>query len=115
LTIVIEKTGDYRRSLPKFFKSRTTPVITTFVIIPLAILLFYGIEDNTAWFFGHDYINDYRYRIDGVVYNIGIMVGHFALIVTLSVVGLLVAWILYEVLKVSNILGHIKVTDLGLK
>lgn len=113
MTIVIEKTGDHRRSLPQFFKSRTIPLITTFVIIPLAILLFYGIEDNTAWFFGHDYINDYRYRIDGVVYNIGIMVGHFSLIVTLTVVGLLVAWILYEVLKVSNILGRVNVTDYG--
>ena len=74
-----------------------------FVIIPLAVLFFYGIEDKTAWFFGHDYINDYRYRIDGVVHNIGIMVGHFALIATVSIVGLLISWIIIEGLKESNV------------
>jgi hypothetical protein len=74
-----------------------------FVIIPLAVLLFYGIEDNTSWFFGHDYINDYRYRIDGVVHNIGIMVGHFALIATVSIVGILISWIIIEGLKESNV------------
>lgn len=72
--------------------------------IPVAILLFYGIEDKNAWFFGHDYINDYRYRIENnVVYHIGVMVSHYALIVTLSIVGLLISWIIYEVLKLSNV------------
>ena len=66
---------------PQYSKIRTISLIASFAVIPLAVLLVYGIEDNTAWFFGHDYINDYRYRIDGVVHNIGIMVGHFALIV----------------------------------
>ena len=74
------------------------------VAIPVAILLFYGIEDKSAWFFGHDYINDYRYRIENnVVYHIGVMVSHYALIVTLSIVGLLISWIIYEILKLSNV------------
>lgn len=74
------------------------------IAIPVAILLFYGIEDKNAWFFGHDYINDYRYRIENnVVYHIGVMVSHYALIVTLSIVGLLISWIIYEVLKLSNV------------
>ena len=72
-------------------------------MIPLAVFLFYGIEDKTAWFFGHDYINDYRYRIDGVVHHIGIMVGHFALIATVSIVGILISWIIIEELKESNV------------
>ena len=74
------------------------------VAIPVAILLFYGIEDKNAWFFGHDYINDYRYRIENnVVYHIGVMVSHYALIVTLSIVGILISWIIYELVKLSNI------------
>lgn len=74
------------------------------IAIPVAILLIYGIEDKNAWFFGHDYINDYRYRIENnVVYHIGVMVSHYALIVTLSIVGLLISWIIYEVLKLSNV------------
>lgn len=74
------------------------------IAIPVAILLFYGIEDKNAWFSGHDYINDYRYRIENnVVYHIGVMVSHYALIVTLSIVGLLISWIIYEVLKLSNV------------
>ncbi len=74
-----------------------------FVMIPFAVLLFYGIEDKTVWFFGHDYINDYRYRINGVVHNIGIMVGHFALIATVSIVGILISRIIIEGLKESNV------------
>jgi hypothetical protein len=74
------------------------------VAIPVAILLFYGIEDKNAWFFGHDYINDYRYRIENnVIYHIGVMVSHYALIVTLSIVGILISWIIYELVKLSNI------------
>jgi hypothetical protein len=74
------------------------------VAIPVTVLLFYGIEDKNAWFFGHDYINDYRYRIENnVVYHIGIMVSHYALIVTLSILGILIGWIIYEVLKLSNV------------
>lgn len=75
-----------------------------FSLIPLSILFFYGIEDKSAWFFGHDYIDDYRYRINNVVHHIGIMVGHFALLVTLSVVGLLISWIIYEALNLSKLL-----------
>lgn len=113
MTIVIEKRDNSEHSLPKFFTIRRITLITSFVIIPLAVLLFCGIEDNTAWFFGHDYINDYRYRIDGIVYNIGIMVGHFALIVTLSLVGLLIAWITYETVKASNIMNISRIRDHG--
>jgi hypothetical protein len=72
--------------------------------IPVTILLFYGIEDKNAWFFGHDYINDYRYRIENnVVYHIEVIVGHYAVIVTLSIVGILISWIIYELVKLSNI------------
>jgi len=40
--------------------------------IPGAILLFYGIEDKNAWFLGHDYINDYRNRIENsIIYHYG--------------------------------------------
>lgn len=113
LTLVIEKRDNHGRSLVQFFTIRRITLITSFVIIPLAVLLFCGIEDNTSWFFGHDYINDYRYRIDGIVYNIGIMVGHFALIVTISLVGLLIAWITYETLKASNIMNVLGIKDYG--
>lgn len=113
MTIVIERRDYSGRLLPQFFTIRRITLITCFVIIPLAVLLYYGIEDNTAWFFGHDYINDYKYRIDGVVYNIGIMVGHFALIVTVSLVGLLIAWVGYETLKASNIINIAIVRDHG--
>lgn len=113
MTIVIEKRDNSRRPLAQLFTIRRITLITSLVIIPLAVLLFYGIEDNTAWFFGHDYINDYRYRIDGIVYNIGIMVGHFALIVTLSLVGLLIAWISYETIRASNIMKISRIRGLG--
>jgi hypothetical protein len=113
LTIVIEKIDSSRQSLTQFSTAKKIILITSFVIIPLAIILFFGIEDNTAWFFGHDYISDHGYKIDGVVYNIGIMVGHFALLVTLSVVGILIAWIMYETLKASNIIKVAKVRDNG--
>ena len=111
MTIVIERRDYSGRVLPQFFTIKRITLITSFVIIPLGVLLYYGIEDNTAWFFGHDYINDYRYRIDGVVYNIGIMVGHFALIVTVSLVGLLIAWVVYETLKAFNIMNVARVRD----
>jgi hypothetical protein len=76
-----------------------------FAIIPIAILLYYGIEDKNAWFFGHDYINDYRYRIgNNGIYHIGVMVSHYSLIVALSIVAILVSWIIYEGLKLSGIL-----------
>lgn len=113
MSIIIEKINSSKRPAPLFFSSKKITLITSFVIIPLVVLLFYGIEDNTAWFFGHDYIGDYRYRIDGVVYNIGLMAGHFALIVTLSLVGLLIAWITYETLRDSNIINIAKVRDYG--
>jgi hypothetical protein len=49
----------------------------SFATIPLVILLFYGIEDKNAWFFGHIYVDDYRHRIgNNVVYNLGLMIGH---------------------------------------
>lgn len=75
-----------------------------FATIPIAVLFFYGIEDKNAWFFGHEFINDYRYRIgNNVVYHIGVLVSHYSLIVTLSIVGILISWIIYETLKLSNI------------
>jgi hypothetical protein len=39
------------------------------------------------------------------------MVGHFALIVTVSLVGLLIAWVAYETLKASNIMNVARVRD----
>jgi hypothetical protein len=79
------------------------------VAIPVAILLFYGIEDKNAWFFGHEYVNDYRYRIENnVVYHMGVMVSHYALIVTLSIVGILISWIIYEILMASKITMKIR-------
>jgi hypothetical protein len=105
LTIVIETRTNpsSKHSLRRVFTNKKITIFA-FATIPLAVLIFYGIEDKTAWFFGHDYINDYRYRIDGVVHRIGVMVGHFALVVTLSVISLLIAWITYEFVKSSNIL-----------
>lgn len=102
----LEEKSSKKKSTPNFLKinSGRKTFHISMVAIPVAILLFYGIEDKSAWFFGHDYINDYRYRIENnVVYHIGVMVSHYALIVTLSIVGLLISWIIYEVLKLSNV------------
>lgn len=102
----LEEKSSKKNSTPNFLKinSGRKTFHISIVAIPVAILLFYGIEDKNAWFFGHDYINDYRYRIkNNVVYHIGVMVSHYALIVTLSIVGLLISWIIYEVLKLSNV------------
>lgn len=102
----LEEKSSKKNSTPNFLKinSGRKTFHISIVAIPVAILLFYGIEDKNAWFFGHDYINDYRYRIENnVVYHIGVMVSHYALIVTLSIVGLLISWIIYEVLKLSNV------------
>jgi hypothetical protein len=102
----LEKKSSKKNSSPNFLKinSGRKTFHISIIAIPVAILLFYGIEDKNAWFFGHDYINDYRYRIENnVVYHIGVMVSHYALIVTLSIVGLLISWIIYEVLKLSNV------------
>ena len=97
------KKEDSSRDFLKICSVRRTFHISIFAI-PVAILLFYGIEDKNSWFFGHDYINDYRYRIENnVVYHIGVMVSHYALIVTLSIVGILISWIIYEEWKLSNI------------
>jgi 1,4-dihydroxy-2-naphthoate octaprenyltransferase len=103
----LEEKSSKKKSTPNFLKinSGRKTFHISIVVIPVAILLFYGIEDKNAWFFGHDYINDYRYRIENnVVYHIGVMVSHYALIVTLSIVGTLISWIIYEVLKLSNII-----------
>ena len=100
----LEEKSSKKNSNPNFLKSSRKTFQMSIVAIPVAILLFYGVEDKNAWFFGHDYINDYRYRIENnVVYHIGVMVSHYALIVTLSIVGLLISWIIYEVLKLSNV------------
>ncbi len=97
------KKEDSSRDFLKLCSVRRTFHISI-VAIPVVILLFYGIEDKNSWFFGHDYINDYRYRIENnVVYHIGVMVSHYALIVTLSIVGILISWIIYELVKLSNI------------
>ena len=93
------------RSSANFFKRLSHGKVSTcilFTSIPVTILLFYGIDDKNESFFGHDYINDYRYRSQGnVVYHVGIMVSHYALLVTLSIIGLLISWIGYEMLKLS--------------
>jgi hypothetical protein len=102
----LEEKSSKKNSSPNFLRINSGRKTFHFsiVAIPVAILLFYGIEDKNAWFFGHDYINDYQYRIENnVVYHIGVMVSHYALIVTLSIVGLLISWIIYEVLKLSNV------------
>lgn len=102
----LEEKSSKKKSTPNFLKinSGRKTFHISIVVIPVVILLFYGIEDKNAWFFGHDYINDYRYRIENnVVYHIGVMVSHYALIATLSIVGLLISWIIYEVLKLSNV------------
>jgi hypothetical protein len=75
-----------------------------FAIAPVSVLLFYGIEDKNSWFFGHDYINDYRYKTNNnAVYHIGIMVSHYSLLVTLAIVGILIIWIIYEGLRSSKV------------
>lgn len=74
----------------------------SFAIIPLAIILFYGIEDKSGWFFGHQFIDDYRYKIssnNNLVYNLGVMVSHYALVVILSIIGILFSWMGHEALK----------------
>lgn len=103
----LEKKSKNSNSTRDFFRicSGRRAFHISIVAIPVAVLLFYGIEDKNAWFFGHDYINDYRYRIENnVVYHIGVMVSHYALIVTLSILGILIGWIIYEVLKLSNVI-----------
>jgi hypothetical protein len=93
-----------QRNFIKVICRRRIITCLSFAIIPLAILLFYGIEDKTAWFFGHDFIDDYRYKVsNNVVYHIGVMVSHYSLILTLSIVGILIGWIIYEVWKLLNI------------
>ena len=73
----------------------------SFVIIPLSILLFYGIEDKNANFFAQvEYRDDYRAVYEKTVYPMGIMVSEWALIAILSIVGFLVSWISHEILKV---------------
>ena len=72
----------------------------TLVIIPLSIMLFYGIEDKNADFFAKaKYPDDYRAVYNNTVYRMGIMVSHSALIVTLSIVGILISWIGHEAFK----------------
>lgn len=96
LEIFIEKEANQPLRMPWMgFKMKSA----FFSLIPISILAFYGIEDKNAWFFGHDYIEDYRYRIGNTVYNMGLMVGHFAVISIVSIIGLLIAWITYEFLK----------------
>lgn len=100
----LEEKSSKKNSNPNFLNRGRKTFQMSIVAIPVAILLFYGVEDKNAWFFGHDYINDYRYRIENnVVYHIGVMVSHYALIVTLSIVGILISWIIYEVLKLYNV------------
>jgi hypothetical protein len=73
----------------------------SFAIIPLSILLFYGIEDKNADFFTKaTYPDDYRAAYEGTVYPMGIMVSEWALIAILSIVGILVSWIGHEIFKI---------------
>jgi hypothetical protein len=77
---------------------------TIFGLVPLFILLFYGIEDKNAWFFGHEYINDYRYRIQGnVVNHVGVMISHYSLVVIISIVAILISWIGYYAWRLVQI------------
>jgi hypothetical protein len=111
LLLSLEEESIKKDSSPNFLKicSGRKTFHMSIVAIPVAILLFYGIEDKNAWFFGHEYINDYRYRIENnVVYHMGVMVSHYALIVTLSIVGILISWIIYEILTASKVTMKIR-------
>ena len=69
------------------------------------MLLFYGVEDKNADFFDKAiYPDDYRAVYNQKVFHIGIMVSNLALIVILSVIGILISWIIIEGLKAANIL-----------
>lgn len=95
----IRKTNSIRRIGIKASKC------SIFALIPLFILLFYGIEDKKADFFenGDGVRAEYKIIYNRQAYYIGEIVSHWSLIVTLSVVGLLISWIFYEVLKVSKL------------
>jgi len=76
-----------------------------FALIPLSILLFYGTEDKNADFFenGDGVRAEYKIIYNRQAYYIGEMVSHWSLIVTLSIVGLLISWIIYEALNLSKL------------
>ncbi len=97
------RTEDKARSRTDFLKhlySRKILISIMFTAIPVSILLFYGIDDKNEYFFGHNYVNDYRYKTqENEVYRVGIMVSHHALLATLSIIGLLISWIGYEMFK----------------
>lgn len=75
----------------------------SFAIIPLSILLFYGIEDKNADYFkkGRFITNTegWEYRYSGVIYPYGLMVNHWSVIVVVSIVGILISWIGHEIFK----------------
>lgn len=89
-----------------------TSMYLSFAVIPLALLIFYGIEDNLADFFANAiYPDDYRTVYDNKVYHLGIMVSHWAIIVILSILGILLSWIGHEGLKlVTNSITRPKIT-----
>ena len=104
MTIVIETNSKSRTSFQNFCSARKVTVIA-FAIIPLVALLIYGIEDKNADFFAKSkYPDDYRAIYHKNIYNIGIMVSQLAKIATISIVGILISWIIIEILKTENIL-----------
>lgn len=75
----------------------------SFVIIPVLVLLFFGIEDKNSDFFAKSkYPEDYRAVYDKKVYNIGIMVSNLAKILIISIVGILLSWIGHELIKLVS-------------
>jgi uncharacterized membrane protein YciS (DUF1049 family) len=92
------------RNLLKLISNSTTRMYISFATIPLAILLFYGIEDKTAWFFEGRHIGSYHYIVDNKhFYPIGLMVPHYAMIATVSIVGILISWLIHQMWELSNI------------
>ena len=69
-------------------------------VIVTSLLLIYGIEDKNADFFkkGRFVTNTegWEYRYKGVIYPLGLMVSHWANIVVVSIVFMLIFWIAYE-------------------
>jgi len=97
IPIMHEKSSAHKFNVPWNVKKS---MCLSLVIIPLSIMLFYGIEDKNADFFARvKYPDDYRAVYNKMVYRMGIMVSHSALIVTLSIVGILISWIGHEAFK----------------
>ena len=85
------------------FKSKYIAIFV-FAMIPLSVLAYYGMEDKNADYFakGRFITNTegWQYRYNGLIYHLGVMVSHWALIGIVSIVFILIAWIGYEGLHI---------------